>query len=207
MNHIEEINIVHAGGNYGWMKREGYFENGMSRPGGALNQLFALPADVMDGRRKDEFTYPVAMYDHNEGQAVSGGFAYYGRIAALRNKFVFGDIVRGRLFASDLAARRRLSPSRETVQRPPPPPLPTTAARPLPSPRFLPGSSPSATGCPRPVRLFPTRRRRCEVRSDGSAGGARSPRPGATPRSPPPRGVAPRSLPPFRAVTNTPLVF
>ena len=107
MNHIEEINIVHAGGNYGWMKREGYFENGMSRPGGALNQLFALPADVMDGRRKDEFTYPVAMYDHNEGQAVSGGFAYYGRIAALRNKFVFGDIVRGRLFASDLAALKK----------------------------------------------------------------------------------------------------
>jgi len=62
---------------------------------------------VMDGRQKDGFTYPVAMYDHNEGQAVSGGYAYYGRIAALRNKFVFGDIVRGRLFASDLAAIKK----------------------------------------------------------------------------------------------------
>ena len=104
MNHIEEINIVHEGGNYGWMKREGYWENGMSRPGGALNQLFALPADVLSGRTKDEFTYPVAMYDHNDGVAISGGFAYYGSIEALRGKFVFGDVQRGRLFAADLRA-------------------------------------------------------------------------------------------------------
>ncbi|MDO8679380.1 MAG: PQQ-dependent sugar dehydrogenase [Acidobacteriota bacterium] len=107
MNHIEEINIVRNGENYGWMKREGFWENGMTRPGGALNQLFPLPADVMDGRQKDGFTYPVVMYDHNDGQAVSGGFAYYGLIAALRGKFVFGDIVRGRLFAADLAALKK----------------------------------------------------------------------------------------------------
>jgi hypothetical protein len=103
MNHIEEINIVHAGGNYGWMAREGYWENGMTRPGGALNQLYELPADVLDGRTRDEFTYPVAIYDHSDGQAVTAGFAYHGRIEALRGKFLFGDIVRGRLFAADLA--------------------------------------------------------------------------------------------------------
>ena len=107
MNNIEEVNIVHNGGNYGWMKREGLFENGMTRPGGALNQLFPLAPEVLNGRQKDEFIYPVAMYDHNEGQAVAAGYAYYGRIAALRGKFVFGDIVRGRLFASDLAAIKK----------------------------------------------------------------------------------------------------
>ena len=107
MNHIEEINIVREGENYGWMRREGYFENGMSRPGGALNQLIPLPADVMNGREKDGFTYPVAIYDHNDGQAVTGGFAYHGRIPALNGKFVFGDIVRGRIFAADLAAMKR----------------------------------------------------------------------------------------------------
>ena len=107
MNHIEEVNIVHAGRNYGWMKREGYWENGMTRPGGALNQLYELPADVLAGRTKDEFTYPVAIYDHNDGQAVTGGFAYYGRIPALRGKFVFGDIQRGRLFAADVAAMKK----------------------------------------------------------------------------------------------------
>jgi hypothetical protein len=107
MNHIEEVNIIHEGGNYGWMKREGIFENGVTRPGGALDQLFALPAEVLNGKGKDEFIYPVAMYDHNDGQAVSGGFAYYGKIPALRGKFVFGDVVRGRVFVSDLAAIKK----------------------------------------------------------------------------------------------------
>jgi len=107
MNNIEEINIVHNGNNYGWMTREGLFENGVTRPGGALNQLFPLPAEILDGRMKDGFTYPVAMYDHNDGQSVTGGFAYHGRIPALRGKFVFGDIVRGRLFAADLAAMKK----------------------------------------------------------------------------------------------------
>ena len=104
MNQIEEINIVHAGGNYGWMAREGYWENGRYRPGGELNQLFELSADVLDGRTTDEFTYPVAIYDHNDGRAISGGFAYHGSIPQLRGKFVFGDLQRGRLFATDIAA-------------------------------------------------------------------------------------------------------
>src|SRR5207302_1232054 len=107
MNNIEEINIVHEGRNYGWMKREGLFENGITRPDGKLDQLFPLPADVLHGRTKDEFTYPVAMYDHTQGQATTGGFAYHGRISALRGKFVFGDIVRGRLFVADLAAMKK----------------------------------------------------------------------------------------------------
>lgn len=107
MNHIEEINIVREGENYGWMRREGYFENGIFRPGGALNQLFTLPADVLSGRQRDGFTYPVAVYDHDEGVAVSGGFAYRGRIAALRGKFVFGDLQRGRVFAADVAEMKR----------------------------------------------------------------------------------------------------
>jgi hypothetical protein len=107
MNHIEEINIVRAGQNYGWMHREGYFDNGVRRPGGALNQLFALPEDVMDGRTRDGFAYPVAMYDHSDGQAVTGGFAYHGKVAALRGKFVFGDVVRGRIFVADLAAMKK----------------------------------------------------------------------------------------------------
>ena len=107
MNNIEEINIVREGGNYGWMKREGLFENGVTRPGGALNQLIPLPAEILDGRTKDEFVYPVAMYDHSDGQSVTSGVAYNGRIPALRGKFVFGDIARGRIFVADIAAMKK----------------------------------------------------------------------------------------------------
>jgi hypothetical protein len=106
MDNIEEINIVRNGENYGWMKREGYFENARWR-GGALNQLYPLPQEILDGRVKDGFTYPVAVYDHDEGHAVTDGFAYHGRIAALNGKFVFGDIQNGRLFACDLATMKK----------------------------------------------------------------------------------------------------
>lgn len=103
MNNIEEINIVHMGGNYGWMAREGYWENGRFRAG-ALNELWPVPAEILDGRIRDGYTYPVAFYDHDEGRAISGGFAYRGGIEALQGKFVFGDVQAGRLFAADLAA-------------------------------------------------------------------------------------------------------
>ena len=108
MNQIEEIDIVRNGENYGWMKREGYFENGRgARADGELNQLYPLPADILDGRRKDGFTYPVAMYDHDEGAAITDGFTYHGRIPQVRGKFGFGDIQRGRVFAVDVAALKR----------------------------------------------------------------------------------------------------
>ena len=106
MNNIEEINIVRNGENYGWMKREGYFENGRWR-GGGLNELYPLPPEILDGRVKDGFTYPVAVFDHDEGRAVTDGFAYHGRIAALQGKFVFGDVYSGRLFACDIAAMKK----------------------------------------------------------------------------------------------------
>jgi len=106
MSNIEEINIVRNGENYGWMMREGYWENARWR-GGSLNELFALPADILSGREKDGFTYPVAIYDHDEGASVTDGFTYHGRIPALRGKFVFGDIQRGRLFVADVAAMKK----------------------------------------------------------------------------------------------------
>ena len=106
MNHIEEVNIVRNGGNYGWMKREGYWENGRWR-GGALNELYPLSADILEGRQKDGLTYPVAIYDHDEGRGITGGFPYRGRIAALRGKYVFGDIQNGRIFAADLAVMKK----------------------------------------------------------------------------------------------------
>jgi hypothetical protein len=86
------------------MAREGYWENGIVRPGGALNQLYPLPEDILSGETPDGFIYPVAIYDHDEGRAISGGFVYHGEIDALQGKFVFGDLSVGRVFAADAAA-------------------------------------------------------------------------------------------------------
>src|SRR5882672_7989795 len=72
MDLVEEINIVHNGGNYGWMRREGYWENGRWR-GGSLNELFPLPEQALNGQEKDGLTHPAAIYDHDEGQAVTDG--------------------------------------------------------------------------------------------------------------------------------------
>ena len=104
MSQIEEVNIVREGNNYGWMTREGYWDNGVNKPGGNLRNVFPLPDTILGGEIKDGFTYPVAIYDHNDGRSITGGVAYHGRIPALQGKLVFGDIQRGRIFAADLAA-------------------------------------------------------------------------------------------------------
>src|SRR2546430_3358611 len=106
MSNIEEINIVRNGENYGWMKREGYWDNGRMH-GGTLDQIFALPDAILKGREKDGFTYPVAIYDHNDGQAISGGFTYHRRISQLQSKFVFCGIPRGRPFSAHAAAMEK----------------------------------------------------------------------------------------------------
>ncbi|MGW8368653.1 MAG: hypothetical protein ACWGPN_08225, partial [Gammaproteobacteria bacterium] len=73
------------------------------RAGGRLNQLYPLDDDVLSGQSPDQYSYPVAIYDHDEGRAISGGFVYHGEIEALQGKFVFGDLSVGRVFAADVA--------------------------------------------------------------------------------------------------------
>lgn len=102
-SHIEEINIIHEGGNYGWFDREGFYDNGVDVPGGNMEVVYSLPVDILDGRTEDGYLYPVALYDHDEGVSVTPGFVYRGGVAALAGKFVFGDIRDGRLFVADVA--------------------------------------------------------------------------------------------------------
>ena len=106
MNHIEEINIVRNGENYGWMKREGYFAHGRPR-GGELNELYPLPPEILDGRVKDGFTYPVVVYDHDEGRGDHRRLRLSRAHRRAEGKFVFGDIFNGRVFVADLAAMRK----------------------------------------------------------------------------------------------------
>ena len=81
-NAWEEIDIVTAGGNYGWDDREG--AHCFEPPSGCLT-------DSID---------PVTEYDRSLGASVTGGFVYRGSaVPDLAGWYVFGDFVSGRLFA------------------------------------------------------------------------------------------------------------
>ena len=88
-SNFEEVNVVVKGGDYGWNTQEGNFGLSLSD----MKNVFKLPADS-----SGHFIKPFAQYDHMDGNAISGGHVYEGDLEALKNKYVFGDIVKGRLF-------------------------------------------------------------------------------------------------------------
>ncbi|GAB3317023.1 hypothetical protein GCM10027299_07940 [Larkinella ripae] len=88
----EELNLGVAGADYGWPEREGTF---VINYRGRMDRVYALPAN--DASFK--YTYPAVQYDHDEGNAFSAGFVYTGTaIPALTGKYIFGDIVNGRVY-------------------------------------------------------------------------------------------------------------
>jgi hypothetical protein len=93
---LEEIDVGHAGANYGWGEREG--DRMVIRHDEA--QPLGLPfLDFMHG-----YTYPALTYGHHIGRAVTGGYVYRGSaLPQLRGMYVFGDIVTGRVLAADVA--------------------------------------------------------------------------------------------------------
>lgn len=91
-HHIESVNLISPGKDYGWPIREGRF---VIDPHHNINNIFPLPAD--DSIYK--ITYPVAAFDHDEGVAITGGLEYWGdAVPQLKGKYLFGDIPSGRLF-------------------------------------------------------------------------------------------------------------
>jgi hypothetical protein len=94
-NNIEEINLIEAGANYGWSEREGTFAFDHANP--------AILQPLPDDDATLGYTYPVAQYDHDEGAAVVGGFVYRGTLLPeLQGKYIFGDLVNGRVFVVDV---------------------------------------------------------------------------------------------------------
>jgi glucose/arabinose dehydrogenase len=87
---IEELNIIENGGDYGWPNREGNY--GIATPKD-LKTVFKLQESDLDLYKK-----PFAQYDHEEGNAISGGYVYEGELTPLNNKYIFGDIVNGKLY-------------------------------------------------------------------------------------------------------------
>lgn len=91
----EEINLGIVGADYGWPEREGTF---VINHRGRMANVYPLPQESR------KYTYPVAEYDHDEGNAISGGFVYTGSaVPELTGKYIFGDIVNGRVFYIDMA--------------------------------------------------------------------------------------------------------
>lgn len=86
---IEEINIIERGGDYGWPDREGNFGIATTKD---LKTVFRLPPG------DTHYKAPYTQYDHTDGYAISGGYVYDGTLEALRDKYIFGDIVNGKLF-------------------------------------------------------------------------------------------------------------
>jgi hypothetical protein len=90
------------GGNYGWVRREGAHCFDPLNPG-------TPPATCPTEGLID----PIAEYDHSQGIAVVGGYAYRGsRYPQFAGKYIFGDFSRsfseptGRLFYIDLGGDR-----------------------------------------------------------------------------------------------------
>jgi hypothetical protein len=95
-NQVEEVNLGQKGANYGWRLREGTFATAFGVDAGEPGLVYPIP------RKDGDFVYPIAQYDHDEGNAIGGGFVYEGNtIPELHDKYVFADIVRGRIFYID----------------------------------------------------------------------------------------------------------
>lgn len=77
----EEVDVITAGGNYGWNVREG--AHCFNPSSGCANN----------------FIEPVSEYDHGLGGSITGGLVYRGSaIAELSGWYLFGDFTSGRLF-------------------------------------------------------------------------------------------------------------
>lgn len=91
-DNIEEINIVAAGGNYGWADREGPFVHERDEVSGVNLGISNLPADEAE----KGYTYPVSILGHNGeigdsfiGQAIAGGHVIQNGSSPLNDQYIF----------------------------------------------------------------------------------------------------------------------
>jgi glucose/arabinose dehydrogenase len=95
-HNVESLYIINSGSDSGWPIREGTF---VIDPSQNMHNIYPLPSDDT----QNNFAYPVVQYDHDEGNAIAGGFEYSGKaLPQLVGKFVFSDIVKGRLFYAEM---------------------------------------------------------------------------------------------------------
>jgi hypothetical protein len=99
-DNFDEINIVVAGGDYGWSQREGMLAHAQAQ-GAPLVGVSPLP----ENEANFGYVYPAAFLGHDllTGHALAGGFVLDNG-GELDGQFVFGDFTNaGRMFMVDFA--------------------------------------------------------------------------------------------------------
>jgi glucose/arabinose dehydrogenase len=88
----EEVDLVVAGGNYGWRIMEG-----------------AHCYNPEEGCSPDGLTFPITEYGHEHGRcSITGGYVYRGSaVSNMRGLYLFGDYCSGELFAISASANRK----------------------------------------------------------------------------------------------------
>lgn len=104
----ESVYLIRKGANYGYSEREGNElvrkEDNQTAPLPA-NDTIPLRVSGTDIRGTITPQYPVLQYNHTNGFAIAGGVVYHGaRVPALQGKFIFGDLLSGRLWYADYGA-------------------------------------------------------------------------------------------------------
>lgn len=85
---LEEINIVEAGGNYGWSIRE------------AIAPFSERLPDGVSMEDLEPLIEPIWFYEHDMGRSITGGYVYRGiKTFDLEGYYIFGDFVSGRIWA------------------------------------------------------------------------------------------------------------
>jgi glucose/arabinose dehydrogenase len=88
----EEIDILVAGGDYGWHDVEGFHLFNQKDSGGKKAKPALAPAS--------DFKAPIHEYDRKLGNSVTGGVVCRGdRVPAIAGAYVFGDYISGRIFS------------------------------------------------------------------------------------------------------------
>ncbi len=95
-NRVEEIDIIENGANYGWRIMEG-------------SLCYPASSDC----NKEGLTLPVWEYEHPIGNAITGGYVYYGNeVPGLDGAYIYGDFGTGLIWALWLDSSRKVQDNR-----------------------------------------------------------------------------------------------
>lgn len=96
----EEIDLIRAGGNYGWDYREG----------SVVGPRGAAPPEI-----SSTLIDPIFEYGHDQGLSITGGLVYRGTaLPGLNGAYLFSDFVSGRIWALIDNGQRPLSSAQVT---------------------------------------------------------------------------------------------